>query len=128
MNSQKPNLSAALLAKLPSAADLAEQRSRACAAIAVETRKMKIQRIVVQAFWFLCAALSVLYFWFDPAVTPAIRAPFLAGFFLFWGAFEVVKHRVQAARLDTLREIKLLQLQILELAAGREGKNPASNT
>jgi hypothetical protein len=127
MNSQKSNLSAALLATLPSAADLAEQRLQACAAIAAERRKMKIQRTVVHGFWILCVALSILYFWFDPTVTPAIRAPFLAGFFLFWGAFEVVKHRIEAAKLDTLREIKLLQLQVLEAASAREGKSSTSN-
>lgn len=128
MNSPNPNLSADLLAKLSSTEDLAEQRSRALAAIAVETRKMKIQRIVIQAFWLLCAALSVLYFWFDPSVGPGTRAPFLAGFFLFWGAFEVVKYRIQVARLDTLREIKLLQLQVLALVVAREEKTPASKS
>jgi len=122
MNSEKSKLSASLLGKLPSAVEMAEQRARALAGIAAETRKLKIQRGVVQVFWLLCAALSILYFWFDPTVSPAMRAPFLAGFFLFWGAFEVIKHRIQSARLDTLRELKLLQLEVLELSSRQEGK------
>jgi len=126
MNSEKSKLSASLLATLPSAEEMDAQRSRALAGIAAETRKMRIQRGVVQAFWLLCAALSILYFWFDPTVSPAMRAPFLAGFFLFWGAFEVIKHRIQSARLDTLRELKLLQLAMLELSARQEGR-PTTN-
>lgn len=126
MNSESSNLGRALVAQLPGADDLPALREQVLAAIASDQKKIKTQRLAVQALWSGCAVLSVLFMWFGPGAGPAARAPFIAGFLLFWGAFEVVKYRIQQSRVDLWREIKLLQLQVSELAAAQNAASKST--
>ena len=43
------------------------------------------------------------------------RAPFLACIFFIWGGVEILKHYINSSRIDLLKEIKQLQLQVFDL-------------
>ena len=43
------------------------------------------------------------------------RGPFLACIFFTWGGVEVLKHHINSSRVDLLKEVKELQLQVFEL-------------
>jgi hypothetical protein len=126
MNPNASSFSASLIAQLPTDPQVAQLREQLLASIAADQKRAKRRRIFVNALWIGCAAASVYFAWFDPAMPRAFRGPFTAGFLLFWGAWEVLKERIKAARIEVLREIKQLQLQVLELSSRVPAGRPAN--
>jgi hypothetical protein len=92
--------------------------------MAREQSRLRLQRILVQVFWLFCAASATAYMWFGPAQDRVPRAPFLACLFLLLGGIEVLKHRIHRSRVEMLAELKLLQLQVMELAVRLDAALP----
>jgi hypothetical protein len=114
MSPTPQDLRDALANQVKSHANLDQMRIDALRAIDQQRRRLKVQQVVAQAFWILCAILAIGYMWFDPRVSPAARAPVLACFFIIWGGIEILKHRIERVRVETLVEIKYLQRQFAE--------------
>lgn len=117
MNSNDRSFSTTLIAQLPADAHVSQLREKLLASIAADQKRAKRQRLFVNTLWIFCAAAAVYFAWFDPSMPREFRGPFTAAFLLFWGAWEVLKERIQAARVEVLRDIKQLQLQLLELSS-----------
>lgn len=79
------------------------------------------ERIWVTTFWVFCVLSAASYIWFGPGASQMPRGPFLACIFLMWGSLEVLKHHINSSRLDLLKEIKQVQVQLVDLQASRNG-------
>ncbi len=67
--------------------------------------------------------------WFSADSARLPRGPFLACIFFTWGGVEIVKQHINTARVDILKEIKQIQVQVFELQAASgvksHGNEPA---
>ena len=115
MNPEHDNLPDNLFAQLPQPGDLAAYRNQVSSLIAENQKRIRREHRLATAFWIFCAASATAYLWFGTDASSFPRAPFLACIFFLWGAFELLKHYINSARVDLLKEIKQLQVQVLEL-------------
>jgi hypothetical protein len=111
-----------LLSASPMPEDLATYRQTVSSAIASNEKRLKREKILTTAFWIFCAVSATIWLWFSAQSGGLPRGPFLACIFFIWGGVELVKHNVNAARVDMLKEIKQIQVQMFTLQAGLAGK------
>lgn len=113
----KPNdpLRDRLLGQLPAPSDVAAYRSNVEKLFIENQKSVNRERIAVQAFWIFCAISVTAWLWFSAGAAQLPRAPFLACIFFTWGGVEVVKHKINASRVELLKEIKQLQLHVFSL-------------
>lgn len=103
-------------------ADLPQYCARVRETIASDQRRIRRERYATRAFWIFCAASAVAWLWFSAGAAHFPREPFLACIFFAWGGVEMVKHYVNSCRVDLLKEIKQLQLQVFELQEADRGR------
>ena len=115
MNPNQNKLTDGLLARLPQPADLISFRRDMADSIEKNRIRLRREHALVTAFWIFCAASATAYLWFGSGPSHFPRAPFLACIFFLWGGIELLKHHLNIGRVETMKEIKQLQLQILEL-------------
>lgn len=106
-----------LLLHLPDPADLTNYRNQVASTIEKNQKKIKLERLLATSFWIFCALLATAFIWFSSGGSQAPRAPFLACIFLLLGAVELLKHHVHSAQVELQKEVKQLQVQVLELQA-----------
>jgi|HubBroStandDraft_3_1064219.scaffolds.fasta_scaffold289707_2 hypothetical protein len=106
-----------LLSESPSPGDLADYRQQVSSLIEASQRRLRRERLLVTAFWIFCAVSATSWLWFSADAARLPRGPFLACIFFTWGGVEVVKHYLNAVRLDMLKEIKQIQVQLFTLQA-----------
>ena len=106
-----------LLSHVPQPEDLSEYRSRIGQIIQKEQKHLRVERIVTTIFWSFCVASATAYLWFGNSDSHLPRAPFLACIFFLWGGVELLKHRIHAVQVEIQKDLKQLQLQILEIKA-----------
>jgi hypothetical protein len=104
-----------LLAHLPQPANLADYRQEVASMLEKNQKRIRRERLAVTAFWVFCAVSATIYLWFDPKSATTPKGPFLACFMFLWGMAELLKHYVNTCRIDLLKEIKQVQIQVLEL-------------
>jgi hypothetical protein len=106
-----------LLSESPSPGDLADYRQQVSSLIEAGQKRLRRERLLVTAFWIFCAVSATAWLWFSADAARLPRGPFLAGIFFTWGGVEVVKHYLNAVRVDILKEIKQIQVQVFTLQA-----------
>jgi hypothetical protein len=111
-----------LLSQLPQPAGLGDYRREVAGIVEKNQRAFRREKIVVQIVWIFCVISAIGFLWFDgnPANTP--KGPWLALVMLLVGAIEVLKHASNRSRIDLLKEIKQVQVQILEVHAAQATK------
>jgi len=109
-----------LLSQLPQPVDLANYRNHVAEIIQRDQKRMRVEHIVSTLFWIFCAASATAYLWFGNGDAHLPRAPFLACIFFLWGGVELLKHRINATQVEIQKDLKQLQLQVLEMQAGGE--------
>jgi hypothetical protein len=113
-----------LLGRAPRTSDLADYRQFILSAVEKDQKRIRRDRILATLFWIFCAASATAWLWFSADSAHLPRGPFLAGIFFTWGGVELVKHHIDACRIDLLKGIKQIQLQLFEReAAPRESGN-----
>jgi len=115
MENQSDSFRDRLLSHLPQPASLADYRRDVASMLEQNEKRIRRERVVVTAFWIFCAVSAALHMWFDPKSAQTPKGPFLALFIFTWGLAELLKHRINASRIDLLKEIKQVQVQVLEL-------------
>jgi len=95
--------------------DLEAYRAEVASLAESDRRRVQREHVVVVAFSIFCGACALAWLWFDTESARLPRGPFLAILFFVWGGVEVLKHRIHAARVELLKEIKQLQIQLMEL-------------
>ena len=71
-----------------------------------------------RALWIFCICLGTSYIWFKGGDLDTPKAAWygtLACFWLIVGAVELLKHFINRSRVELLKEVKQVQLQVLEL-------------
>jgi hypothetical protein len=112
-----------LLSESPNPGDLAGYRQQVSSSIEASQKRLRRERLLVTGFWIFCAVSATAWLWFSADAARLPRGPFLACIFFTWGGVEVVKHYVNAVRVDVLKEIKQIQLQVFTLQAEAGVKN-----
>lgn len=106
-----------LLSQSSRPGDLADYRQHVSLFIDSHQKRLHRERILTTLFWIFCAVSATAWLWFSAEAARFPRGPFLACIFFTWGGVEIVKHHINATRMNMLKEIKQIQLQIFELQA-----------
>src|ERR1700722_11489237 len=118
MTQQSNDLRERLLATLPQPQNLAAYREETVALLARHARALRWEKITSVAYIFL-ATLLLLWSFYPGRLGAAAVYSFRLGWALFYfmGAISAVQYKIYDSQIATLKEIKQVQLQILELQA-----------
>ncbi len=119
MNNESDSLRERLLRQLPSLHDATAYKTAVAETLERNQKRIRRERALVTFFWIFCVASAVAYIWFGPGAAQVPRGPFLACIFFTWGGIELLKHHINSARVDLLKEIKQVQVQLLDLQTPR---------
>jgi hypothetical protein len=118
MEKQNDSMRERLLAYLPQPENLAAYREETAGLLAKHEKALFWERMASIACYVIVAIMVALWLW---GKTPAasMRQYFwpMVGFVYFLGAIQDLWYRIYQSRVDTLKEVKQVQLQILELQA-----------
>jgi hypothetical protein len=106
-----------LLSRLPQPENAAEYRGQVAALLQRNERKLRQEKWYSGAIWIFVVLLAIALFWGSAGKPRAAEADLFALLFLIYGAVELLKHFINRSRVDLLKEIKQVQLQVLELEA-----------
>jgi len=115
-----------LLARLPQPENLAGYRNEVAALVEKNQKKLRQEKWYSGVIWGFVAGLGTVFLWQGGKHASAPTGAYLgtfACFFLIYGAVELLKHFINRSRVDLLKEIKQVQLQVLELEAAVRGKS-----
>jgi hypothetical protein len=116
---QQPNdLRERLLAAMPQPENLAAYREETAALLAKHAEALRWDKIMANTFLWI----AVLLFWWSVypgrlGASGVHAFQFGSAIFAFLGSFSLVRYGIYASQVATLKEIKQVQLQILELQA-----------
>lgn len=117
---QQPNdLRERLLAALPQPENLVAYREETGALLAKHARALRWDKVAATTFAFLVLVIVSIWTW-NPYHLNALalhRLEFLSGLTFLTAGIEGVRYIIYASQVATLKEIKQIQLQILELQA-----------
>jgi hypothetical protein len=118
MAQQSDDLRERLLAALPRPENLDVYREETATLLAKHARALRWDRFTAYAFVFLAALLFLWSFFPGPLGGAAVYSfRFGSAVLYFVGSIFVVRHHIYDSQVATLKEIKQVQLQILELQA-----------
>lgn len=107
-----------LLSRLPRPANLAAYQEEVASLLAKNEKTLRRNKWTVVRVWFFVIAVSAPFLWLAGAHFNTPQGNWflgLVGFWVLFGAVEIVKYVVQQGRMELLKELKQTQLQILEL-------------
>ncbi|WP_035356144.1 hypothetical protein [Edaphobacter aggregans] len=124
MEMQNDNMRERLLARLPQPENLAAYREETAALLAKHEKALFWEKMASTASYVIVAIMVALRFWGQTS-TEAMRQYFLplAGFVYFLGATQDLRYRIYRSKVDTLKEVKQVQLQILEIQASLQKRS-----
>jgi hypothetical protein len=123
MNPKDESVRERLLSQLPTPANAAEYRKEVNALVAKNDRAIRWEKVVTQVGWIVCIAIAIGFLWFDGNAAATPKGPWLACFTFLVGMTELLKHHTNRCRIELLKEIKQVQLQVLDL---RDAASPTS--
>jgi hypothetical protein len=115
-----------LLSHLPQPANLAGYREEVTLLLEKKVKEVRRERRVTIELWVFTVVVSILFLWMgaqrmgSKAVDEAVLGPYFMGCAGFWFLFALVyfvAHSVNRSRLALLKEVKQVQVQVLELHA-----------
>jgi p-aminobenzoyl-glutamate transporter AbgT len=118
MTQQSNDLRERLLAALPQPEKLIAYREETATLLAKHARALRWDHLTAYSFVFLAALLFIWSFYPGPLGGAAVHSfRVVSAVFYFVGAIFVVRYHIYGSQVATLKEIKQVQLQILELQA-----------
>ena len=120
MEHRSETMSEVLLSRLPRPANLAAYQEEVSTLLAKNEKQLRRHKWTVVRMWIFVAVVSAPFLLMAGANFNTSQGNWFLGFTLFWvllGAVEVLKYVVQQGRVELLKEIKQVQLQVLELHA-----------
>jgi hypothetical protein len=112
-----------ILSRLPQPGNVAAYREEMVSTLAKNEKKLRRETIWTAAEWGFAVGFFATCLWSGPRWVAGPAGHFLMAFtflFLIFGAVEIVKHFVNRSRVEILKEVKQLQLQVLELRSSLE--------
>ena len=120
MEPKDESLRERLLSRLPEPANLEAYREEVVSLLAKNEKGLQRERKVVARLWIFVVLVSVGFLTAGGLYIDTPKGPWfgtLACFWFLFGAVETVKHFVNRGRVELLKEVKQVQLQVLELHA-----------
>jgi hypothetical protein len=116
MEKQNENLRDRLLARMPQPENLEAYREETASLLAKLEKALFWEKMVSTANYVIVAIMVALWLW-GKTPTGAMRQYFwpLVGFVYFLYAVTDLRVRIYRSKVDLLKEVKQVQLQILEL-------------
>ena len=114
------SISELLLSRLPQSANLAAYQKEVTSLLAENEKKLRRNKSTVVRVWIFVVAASVPFLWMAGTHFNTAEGNWflgLAGFWVLFGAIEITKYEHKQGRVEVLKELKLVQLQILQLHA-----------
>ena len=119
MAQQSNDLRERLLAALPRPENFAAYREETAALMAKHGKALRWDKVTANTLSLL--ALGTILLWnhgpWQTGTLALIWLQVISGVFFFLGVIYSVRHEIYASQVATLKEIKQVQLQILELQA-----------
>ena len=120
-----------LLSRLPQPTNLAAYQEEVTSLLKKNEKGLRRERWVVVPMWIYLVVLSTAFLWIGgkKLATPVgLWFGILACFWLLFGMVFLVKHFINRSRVELLKEVKQVQLQVLELHAllNKVGAQPSS--
>jgi hypothetical protein len=121
MEQKSDNLRERLLARLPKPEKLAAYQREVAVEIAKNEKRLRLQKRIAAALWIFAVGFSLLLtLWRGESwmATPhGHMAEFSCLLLFIWGAVQLLGSAIDGSRIAILKEVKQLQLQVLELQA-----------
>lgn len=114
------SISELLLSRLPQSADLAAYKKKVTSLLAENEKKLRRSKWTVVRVWIFVVVVSVPFLWLAGTHFNTAEGNWflgLVGFWVLFGAIEIAKYEHKQGRVELLKELKLVQLQILQLHA-----------
>lgn len=123
MEKDSGNIRDRLLSRLPQPANSAAYREEVASTLAKNEKRLRLEGGYTAAMWLLAVGFFTACVlkgakWLD--TTHGHFMEFVVLLLLITGAVEILKHAVNRSRVEMLKEIKQVQLQVLELRASLE--------
>jgi p-aminobenzoyl-glutamate transporter AbgT len=119
MAQQSNDLRERLLATLPQPENLAAYREETRALLAKHARALRWDKFMAYTIVFL--ALALVFLWnhgpWSIGTSALIWLQVVSAIFFFMGVIYSVRYEIYVSQVATLKEVKQVQLQILELQA-----------
>jgi hypothetical protein len=109
-----------LLAHLPQPANLAAYREEVASMLGKNEKAFRREKWYAGALWLFVVGLSTAFFWLGGQRLDTPKAAWfgtLACWVVLFGTAELLKHFINRSRIELLKEVKQVQLQVLELQA-----------
>ena len=109
-----------LLSRLPRPANLAAYQEEVKSLFEKNEKTLRQHKWTVRRVWIFVIAVSIPCLWVAGAHFNTPQGNWFLGTVYFWvlfGAIEIAKYEHNQGRVELLKELKLVQLQILQLHA-----------
>ena len=106
-----------LLSRLPQPETLTDYRNEVNALLDRNEKKLRMEKRYSAVFWVFVVGLCATLMWRSAGTAKAAELGCFGLFFLIAGAVELLKTFINRSRVELLKEIKQVQLQMLELQA-----------
>jgi hypothetical protein len=113
-----------LLSQLPQPANLPAYREEVASMLEKKEKEVRRERRVMIELWVFTIVVSIPFLWMgaqrfgSKAVDQAVMGPYFMGCAGFWFLFALtyfVAHSISRSRVELLKEVKQVQVQVLEL-------------
>jgi hypothetical protein len=114
------SISDLLLSRLPQSADLAAYQKEVTSLLAQNEKMLRRNKWTVVRVWIFVVVVSVPFLWMAGTHFNTAEGNWflgLVGFWVLFGAIETAKYEHKQGRVEILKELKQVQLQILQLHA-----------
>lgn len=109
-----------LLARLPQPGNQAAYQAEVAAALEKNEKRFRYEKRFVTGLWIFSVALSTAFLMLGGQhvnTNVGLYFGIWACFVLIYPSVEILKHFINRSRVEVLKEVKQLQLQVLELHA-----------
>ena len=114
------SISERLLSRLPRPANIAAYQEELTSLLAENERRLRRNKWTVVRVWIFVVLVSAPFLWMAGTHFNTSEGNWflgLVGFWVLFGAIEIAKYEYNQGRVELLKELKQVQLQILELHA-----------
>ena len=114
------SISELLLSRLPQPANLAAYQKEVTALLAENEKRLRRSKWTVVRVWIFVVVVSAPFLWMAGTHFNTAEGNWFLGLVGLWvllGAIEIAKYEHKQGRVELLKELKLVQLQILQLHA-----------
>ncbi len=120
MPTDHESLREGLLSRLPKPENLSSYRTEVASTLDRTQRAFRREKRFVVALWIFSVCLSTVFLTMGAYrfnTLAGIWSTILAGFVLIYPSAELLKHFINRSRVELLKEVKQLQLEVLEVHA-----------